>query len=58
MQKWEYSKAKDLSLADLNNYGNDGWELISVSSDVSITVTMMGGGGATTLWYTFKRPKP
>ena len=51
MQKWEYFQKKHVNVEEMNRLGEDGWELVSVASDVATY-------SSTTFLYTFKRPKP
>lgn len=44
MKRWEYLKEKNLLLKDLDKFGNEGWELI--------TIHQIGN----TVFYYFKRP--
>ena len=46
MQKWEYLVTRDLSEAELNHLGSQGWELVT---------TMTGSSGQTT-HLILKRP--
>ena len=57
MQKWEYFQKQGVTIAEMNELGEDEWELVSVASDVA-GESYSSGYVYTRLWYTFKRPKP
>lgn len=46
MQEWEYKIAESLDESDLNELGEDGWELVAVTSNDS----------GSPLYFYFKRP--
>ncbi|MBK8464689.1 MAG: hypothetical protein IPL32_02575 [Chloracidobacterium sp.] len=55
MQKWEYLIKKELDDRDLNMYGIDGWELVSVVQSTSLINPATGKQESTITAY-FKRP--
>lgn len=59
MQKWEYLRVSSPSDDQLNQLGEQGWELVAIASQTYSTGMegAFGRGVATDMTYIFKRPK-
>jgi Domain of unknown function (DUF4177) len=58
MDKWEYKRTDDLGEAQLNDLGQQGWELVAVISNVSAMGAPRSSGTyptSTTVTLIFKR---
>jgi len=59
--KWEYKRVETPNDADLNKFGEEGWELVTVVGGYPYSSSggssPGGGSGFTKVIYVFKRPK-
>ena len=39
MKKWEYKKERDLEIKDINNFGENGWELVSIDKYFDVDIS-------------------